>query len=99
MVATRCWQLKMTKPYERSCNATHNRAWLSFWVAIVKHVADNLITCFDQAQCARGWNTQMVHGLAAQKFTHRRAQYSATIGTARVGRDTCTFQLQFPALA
>src|SRR6187431_2294140 len=41
----------------------------------------------------------MVHGLAAQKFSDRRAQDRAAVRTARIGRGARTLELQLPMLA
>jgi hypothetical protein len=59
--------------------------------------AVDLLVGADDAQGARGRDTQAMHRLAAQVFANGRAQHGAAIAGAREGRLAGTLQLQFPA--
>ena len=63
-----------------------------------KHVALNIVTSLHKRQRARGRHAEMMHRLAAQKFTDRRAQHRTTIGTTRIRRRARALELQLEAL-
>ena len=66
-------------------------------MAVVEHVPLHLLTGQGQAQRAGGRHAQVSHGLAAQKFAHRRAQHGQAVGRSRIGGRAGPFQLQHPA--
>jgi hypothetical protein len=51
------------------------------------------------AQRTGGGNAKSVHGFAAQKFPNARAQHSAAIAHAGIGREAGAFKLQLHARA
>jgi hypothetical protein len=68
-------------------------------MAVVEHVAHDLLAGGDQVQCARGRHAEVMHRFAAQKFADRGTQHRASIRCARIWRLSCALELQSPALA
>ena len=68
-------------------------------MAVVEHVAHDLVTGRDQAERARRRNAEVGHRLAAEKLADGRAKHGPPVGRAGVGRRAGAFQLQLPALA
>ncbi|QNM60871.1 hypothetical protein XHV734_2084 [Xanthomonas hortorum pv. vitians] len=96
-IPARTGQFEVAEADERWRHPAYDGARLALRPAVVKHVAHHCIAGRDQAQCARGRHTQMVHRFAAQEFSNRRAQHGAPIGTTRIRRRASALELQFVA--
>ena len=68
VVLARGVNLKMPEARERRRYATHHRAGFVARVAVVEHIAHDLLASQDQRQRASSRHAEMMHGLAAQKF-------------------------------
>ena len=98
-VATRRRKLEIAEADERRRDAAHDRAGLELRMAVVEHVALDLLAGRDEAQRARRRHAEVVHRLAAQELADRRSQHRASVGAARVRRLARALELQLPALA
>src|SRR4051812_20448987 len=98
VVVTRREELEIAEAKKRRRDATDDGAGFVPRVAVVEQVAQHVFPGRDEAERTRRRNTEVVHGLAAQKFPQRRAQYRAAVGASRIRRGSSTFELQLPVL-
>jgi hypothetical protein len=56
---------EVAKPDKARGNTTHNRAWLMFCIAIVKHIAQYILSGRNQTQGTRRRDAERVHRFAA----------------------------------
>ena len=98
-VAPRRGQLEVAEPDERRRHAADDRARLELRVAVVEHVAHDVLAGCDDAQGPRRRDAEMVHRLAAEELADRGAEHRAPVGGARVRRRPGALELQLPALA
>src|SRR5205823_454240 len=99
LLVVRSEDLEIAKSHEARRDAAHDCAGLLLRMTVVEHVARHRLTGGDEAQRTRRRHAEMEHRLAAHEFAQRRAQYSAAIGRAGVGRRPRAFQLQLLARA
>jgi len=84
----------MAEAGERRGHAADNGARLQTGIAVVEHVADDLLAGRDQAQGASGGYPQVVHGLAAEELADRGAKDRQPVGGAGVGGAAGALELQ-----
>ena len=96
VVAVRHVDLERAEPDETRRHPADDGA--RFWgrVAVVENVPHHLFPRRDQRQRTRGWDTKVVHGLAAEVFPYGGAQHGFAVRCSGIGCQSGTFELQFP---
>ncbi len=97
-LAARRGQLEIAEADEGWRDPADNGTFLRRRMAVVKHVANDILAGRQQAQGPRRRHAEMVHCFAAEELADRGAQHGAAIGAARIRRRPGTLELHFPAL-
>src|SRR3546814_14444256 len=87
-------QFEAAEAQERGRDPAHDRARLGARVAVVEHVAHDLVAGPHQRQRTRGRPAAVVHGLAAPELADRRAQHRAAVGVAGIRRGAGALDFQ-----
>jgi len=91
--------LEVSEAHKRRRDPTRDGARLELGVSVVEHVALDAVSRQNQREGAGRGDAEVVHRLRADELAQRRAEDRAPVGSARVRRGACSFELHFPALS
>ena len=95
VMAVRNVDLEAAEANETGSHATHHRPRFWCWIAVVQDVSYDRFSGGHQGQGAGGGHAEVMHRLAAEKFSDGGAQHGFAVGGSGIGRETGAFELQF----
>ena len=87
--------LEAAEADETGRHAAHHRPGFRRRIAIVEHVSDDRFTRGHERERPSGGHAEVMHRFAAEEFSDGGAQHGFAVGSARIRRETGTFELQF----